>query len=283
MNYLEFNFNCEPSQGWQQDLFIHELSNIGFDTFEQTDEGFKAYIPESNFNPLELETLLLNLDSDLRVNYQLSTIGAQNWNALWESNFQPIFIKDKVCVRATFHKSHPDYPIEIVIDPKMAFGTGHHQTTSLMMEYILEENFENKTVLDMGCGTGILGILAANLLAKNIVSMDNDPTCIESSKENQQLNKIVNMDVREGSVNAIPDLQFQIILANINRNILLEHLSYYSRAIEQGGELFLSGFYQGEDLELLKKEAIAYGFEFVDFKTLDNWVAAKFKFKKENI
>ncbi|HUH18630.1 50S ribosomal protein L11 methyltransferase [Albibacterium sp.] len=282
MKYLEFDFNCNPSQGWQQDLLIDRLGDTGFDTFEQTEEGFKAYIPEPNFNPIDLETVLLNLDSDFQVSYKLSSIAPQNWNTLWESNFQPIFIKDQVYVRATFHDVRPDYPIEILIDPKMAFGTGHHQTTSLMMEYILEESLEGKSILDIGCGTGILGILASKLLAKNIVSIDNDSICVESSKENKQLNNISNMKVLEGSVSAIPNQHFDVILANINRNILLEHLYYYSQAMVPGGNLFLSGFYQGEDLDLLEKEASKYGFEFLGYKTRDNWVAAKFIFNKEN-
>ena len=282
MKYLEFDFNCNPSQGWQQDLLIDRLGDTGFDTFEQTEEGFKAYIPEPNFNPIDLETVLLNLDSDFQVSYKLSSIAPQNWNTLWESNFQPIFIKDQVYVRATFHDVRPDYPIEILIDPKMAFGTGHHQTTSLMMEYILEESLEGKSILDIGCGTGILGILASKLLAKNIVSIDNDSICVESSKENKQLNNISNMEVLEGSVSAIPNQHFDVILANINRNILLEHLYYYSQAMVPGGNLFLSGFYQGEDLDLLEKEASKYGFEFLGYKTRDNWVAAKFIFNKEN-
>ena len=277
MNYLEVDFVCSPANGWQQDLFISELGNIGFDTFEATDTGFKGYIPEPNFSPVGLETLLLQLDHDFSVIYTVMTIQPQNWNMLWESNFQPIYIKDQVCVRATFHEPNPDYPLEILIDPKMAFGTGHHQTTSLMMEYILEEDFKGKSVLDIGCGTGILGILASKLLAASVVSIDNDPVCVESSKENMQLNTITNMHVLEGSFDAIPDNKFDVILANINRNILLEHLFYYSKAIAEGGKLFLSGFYEGEDLQLLIKEATNHGLNFLEHKTRDNWVAAKFQ------
>src|SRR5690606_37646352 len=178
----------------------------------------------ASFIPVELEALLLDLDRDFSVSYTAAIIQPQNWNALWESNFQPIHINDEVCVRATFHEPNPDYPLEILIDPKMAFGTGHHQTTSLMMEYILEEDLDGKSVLDVGCGTGILGILASKLLARRVVSIDNDPVCVESSKENMQLNNITNMDVLEGSFDAIPNDKFEIVLTNINRNILLEHL-----------------------------------------------------------
>src|SRR5690606_17540736 len=211
MKYLEFDFNCNPSQGWQQDLLIDRLGDTGFDTFEQTEEGFKAYIPEPNFNPIDLETVLLNLDSDFQVSYKLSSIAPQNWNALWESNFQPIFIRDQVCVRASFHGDRPDYPIQILIDPKMAFGTGHHQTTSLMMEYMLEDDIEEKILLNIGCGTEILGILASKLLAKKIVCIDNDPICVESTKENKQLNNISNIEVLEGSASVIPHQNFDVI------------------------------------------------------------------------
>ena len=149
MKYLELNFLCQPAGEWQQDVLIAQLASIGFDTFESTSGGFKAFIPEPNFNPVELETLLLSQDPAFKVDYTTEAIDSQNWNALWESNFQPIFIKDKVCVRATFHARFPEYPIEILIDPKMAFGTGHHQTTSLVMEYLLDESLKGKKVLDM--------------------------------------------------------------------------------------------------------------------------------------
>ncbi|WP_118196088.1 50S ribosomal protein L11 methyltransferase [Albibacterium indicum] len=282
MNYLEFNFICKPSNDWQQDLFINELANIGFDTFESTETGFKAYTAEANFNPVELETLLLGLEGDFDVHYEMATIGHQNWNELWESNFQPIVIRDQVYVRATFHEKAANFPYEIVIDPKMAFGTGHHQTTSLMMECLLEEDVKDKFVLDMGCGTGILSILAAKLLAREVVSIDNDPVCVESANENLQLNNVLNMSVLEGSSETIPMQSFDIILANINRNVLLEQLEYYADRIAKGGSLFLSGFYKGEDLEMLKMAASKQGFSFLGHKEKEDWVAAKFIFEKEN-
>ena len=280
MKYLELNFLCQPAGEWHQDVLIDQLAAIGFDTFENTDGGFKAFIPEPNFNPIELETLLLAQDPEFKVDYRTRAIDAQNWNALWESNFQPIFIKDKVCVRATFHSPFPEYPLEILIDPKMAFGTGHHQTTSLVMEYLLEEALKGKNVLDMGCGTGILGILASKLSADIITCIDNDPVCVLSARENQQLNGVEEMMVYEGSVEAIPSGEYDVILANINRNILLDHLTHYAQHIVAGGLLILSGFYTGEDLDLLKEEAERCGFVFVGYKSLDNWAAAKFIFNK---
>ena len=280
MKYLELNFLCQPAGEWQQDVLIDQLASIGFDTFESTSGGFKAFIPEPNFNPVELETLLLSQDPAFKVDYNTEAIDSQNWNALWESNFQPIFIKDKVCVRATFHARFPEYPIEILIDPKMAFGTGHHQTTSLVMEYLLDESINGKKVLDMGCGTGILGILASKLSAGTIMCIDNDPVCVSSARENQELNGVDDMAVLEGSVEVIPADKYEMILANINRNILLDHLTHYAQHIVHGGELILSGFYVGEDLDLLKTEAERCGFAYVNFKSLDNWAAAKFIFNK---
>ena len=280
MKYLELNFVCQPAGEWHQDVLIDQLAAIGFDTFENTVEGFKAFIPEPNFNLIELETLLLAQDPGFKVAYDTQAIDAQNWNALWESNFQPIFIKDKVCVRATFHSPFPEYPIEILIDPKMAFGTGHHQTTSLVMEYLLEEILNGKNVLDMGCGTGILGLLASKLSAAAVMCIDNDPVCVLSARENQQLNGVKDMEVREGSVEAIPSVEYDIILANINRNILLDHLTHYAQRVAKEGLLVLSGFYEGEDLSKLKEEAKRCGFDFVSYKSLNNWAAAKFIFNK---
>lgn len=277
MNYIELEFTCKRIQDWQQDLLINDLAEIGFDTFEDTDKGFNAFIPEPNFDFSSLETLLLQLPEEVDISYQVKNIAHQNWNKIWEENFQPLTIGEKCYVRATFHESKAkEYPIEIVVDPKMAFGTGHHQTTSLMMEYLLEEDLKGKRVLDMGCGTGILGILSLKRGAEFVVAIDNDPVCCESTLENSKLNKVDSLSVLLGDSNVIPKQKFNLIIANINRNILLEQVSDYSSALPTGGVLLLSGFYEGEDLEILKAKAESEGFQFLSYKARDRWVAARF-------
>ncbi len=277
MNYIRLEFTCKTIQDWQQDLLINDLAEIGFDTFEDTDEGFNAFIPAPNFDLSALETLLLQLPEEVDISYQVKNIAEQNWNKVWEENFQPLTIGDRCYVRATFHESKVnEYPIEIVVDPKMAFGTGHHQTTSLMMEYVLEEDLDKKRVLDMGCGTGILGILSLKLGAEFVVAIDNDPVCCESALENSKLNKVDKISVLLGDSKVIPKEKFDIVIANINRNILLDQVSDYSNALTNGGVLLISGFYEGEDLEILKTNAESAGFQFLDNKTRDRWVAARF-------
>lgn len=277
MNYIEVAFTCQRIEGWQQDLLINDLAAEGYDTFEETDGGFNAFIPEPNFNPAVLETLLLQLSEDIQLTYEVINVAHQNWNKIWEDNFQPLTVGDACYVRATFHESKADdYRVEIVIDPKMAFGTGHHQTTSLMMEFLLEEEFEGKKVLDMGCGTGILGILALKLGAESVLAIDNDPVCCESSLENAKLNQVEALTVICGDKQSIPNQTYATVIANINRNILLDQLPSYAQAIEKGGTLFMSGFYEGEDLEMLKTKANSLGLEYVNCKIRDRWTAAKF-------
>jgi ribosomal protein L11 methyltransferase len=277
MNYIEIEFTCKRIQDWQQDLLINDLAEIGFDTFEDTDKGFNAFIPEPNFDFSSLETLLLQLPEEVDISYQVKNIAYQNWNKVWEENFQPLTIGEKCYVRATFHESkEKEYPIEIVVDPKMAFGTGHHQTTSLMMEYLLEEDLKGKRVLDMGCGTGILGILSLKRGAEFVVALDNDPVCCESTLENSKLNKVEDLSVLLGDSKVIPRHKFNLIIANINRNILLEQIPDYSSTLTTGGVLLLSGFYEGDDLEILKTKAESEGFQFLSHKVRDRWVAARF-------
>lgn len=261
---------------WQKDLLVSDLADIGFDTFEDTESGFAAYIPAANLDLQALETLMLNLNAGLEVDYKVQEIENQNWNKLWESNFNPIEVGGQCYVRATFHESKPDFPYEIIIDPKMSFGTGHHQTTSMMLQYILENDFEGKHVLDMGCGTGILAILASKKGAKAVLAVDYDEICVESVAENNGLNQVGNIEAICGSFEVLKDRLFDTILANINRNILLEQLPQYALSINKNGELYLSGFYEQEDLAMLLDAAESLGFEFISKKVLNNWCAAKF-------
>lgn len=255
---------------------MQELADIGFDTFEPLNEGFAGYIAAEQLDLPALEALLIRQPSGFEVSYTHQEIEPRNWNELWERNFEPVAIADQCYVRATFHAPQPSYPYEIVIDPKMAFGTGHHQTTSLMMRYMLETAFEGKNVLDMGCGTGILAILASKLGAAHIVAIDNDPICVASVEENTTLNLVENVVAKCGTADLLDNMKFDIILANINRNVLLDQLKDYAQCLEERGELYLSGFYKNSDLEVLKISGMKYALSYEGNKELDGWAAARF-------
>lgn len=276
MKYTAVNFTSTDIQDWQKDLLIAELGDIGFDTFEDNEGGFAAYIPSSNLDIQSLETLLLGHVSGYQLDYVVNEVEDQNWNRLWESNFNPILVDDLCYVRATFHESRPDYKFEIIIDPKMSFGTGHHQTTSMMISFILANDFVDKRVLDMGCGTGILAILASKKGAITLLAVDYDPICVESVEENKALNGIHNIESCLGSKEVIEGEEFDTILANINRNILLDQIDIYKSVLRPQGELYLSGFYDGEDFDILKNKCETVGLFFHEKKMLDNWCAAKF-------
>ena len=276
MNYYELLFTTSPVEDYQQDLLINELAEIGFDTFEMTNGGFKAYIPSDTLNQHSLDAVLAVYKDMFPFSHEINIIEQQNWNQVWESNFEPIQIKDQVFVRATFHEPRPEFKYEIVIDPKMAFGTGHHETTSMMMDLMLETDFNGKKVLDMGCGTGILAILANKLGAAEITAIDYDPICYESTIENSQLNSCDNIIAICGSKEAIPVEQFDTILANINRNILLDQMARYAEVLKSGGEIYFSGFYETPDLEIIALEAAKYALKYISHKKTKEWVAARF-------
>lgn len=278
MVYSELLFSLSSSEEFHKDLLIDALSGIGFDTFEDADQGFKAYIPLANLDEVKVNGLKDVFSSMFSFTYTLNSIPHQNWNEVWESNFEPLQVAGRCYIRATFHEAHPEFEFEIIIDPKMAFGTGHHQTTALMMEFMLEEDFEGKNVLDMGCGTGILAILASKSGAKEIVAIDYDEICYESTIENSELNGITNIIPLCGSKEVIPSRKFDVILANINRNILLDQLDDYAEVSAADSDLFLSGFYQDPDLTIIREKCESIGFRYLDHKVLNDWVAAKFKF-----
>lgn len=276
MKYSSVIFTSSNMEDWQKDLLIDSLGRIGYDTFEDTDKGFAAYIPTVNLDIQVLETMLLSNAEGFDVLYEVEDIEEQNWNSLWESNFQAITVDGLCYVRATFHEPRVDLPYEIVIDPKMSFGTGHHQTTSMMLSYILENDFKGKDVLDMGCGTGILAVLVAKRGAHTVLAVDYDDICVASVEENKVLNNVMMIESKFGSIEVIHGRSFDVILANINRNILIEQLDEYAVVLRDNGELYMSGFYEHTDLEILKDKASSLGFIYQNHKVLDKWCSAKF-------
>jgi ribosomal protein L11 methyltransferase len=276
MNYYELLFTIMSPEDHHRDLLIDELAGLGFDTFEETDMGFKAYIPSEDFDKGQVDGVLDLYSNTISFSYEVNLIPQKNWNEVWESNFNPIKVGDQIYVRATFHEAKPEFPYEIVIDPKMAFGTGHHDTTCLMMSSMLEADMKSKSVLDMGCGTGILAILASKLGAAQLTAIDYDMLCYKSTFENTALNQVKGVHIICGSKDDIPNEEYDVILANINRNILTDQMDRYSEVLKPGGEIYFSGFYEHNDLDIIKEEAQQQGLSYVSHKTANHWVAAKF-------
>jgi len=276
MQYIQVVFSFDAIETYQQDLLISDLAEIGFNTFEDTDSGFAAFIDAVLFSEQNLVEMIKESDPDLSYSYAVTEIAGENWNEEWEKNFEPLIISDLCYVRATFHEPKPQYTYEIVIDPKMAFGTGHHQTTTMMMEYILSNDVKNTTVLDMGCGTGILAILASMKGATTLVAIDNDEVCYESTKENSTLNNIENIKAICGGKEVIPNLNYDVILANINRNILLDQIPVYAEVLKNSGHIFFSGFYESPDLEMIKSTCETLNIKYQSHKKNGEWVAAHF-------
>jgi ribosomal protein L11 methyltransferase len=277
MQYIQVTFSFVSIEEYQQDLLISGLADIGFNTFEDTENGFSAFIDFDSYSQANLTEALLQFEGDFEYAYTVTEIAAENWNEEWEKNFEPLVISDSCYVRATFHEDQPQYEYQIVIDPKMAFGTGHHQTTTMMMQYILEAPVSGASILDMGCGTGILAILAAKRGATELVAIDNDEVCYLSAIENAALNEIINLTVLCGGKEVIPAVKFDVILANINRNILLDQIPVYAEVLKEGGEIYYSGFYESPDLQLIKEACSAVNMHYIDHKKIGDWVAARFK------
>lgn len=279
MKYIQVTFSFKAIEEYQQDLLIAELADIGFNTFEDAEEGFVAFVDFNTFDEDQLRNVLERFEGQFQYSYVVSEIEGKNWNEEWEKNFEPLIIDEQCYVRATFHKAKPQYKYEIIIDPKMAFGTGHHQTTTMMMQYILATDVKNKEILDMGCGTAILAILAAKKGASKLLAIDNDEVCYQSSIENAALNGIDNLVAICGGKEVIPAAEFDIILANINRNILLDQIPVYANVLKPGGKIFFSGFYESPDLEMIKNACETFGISYVDHKKIGEWVAACFRKK----
>ena len=274
MDYIEVTFKTEHDYPLT-DILIAELSEIGFESFEENENFLKAYIPAEAYDNEKIKSIHILQSAQNKISFTKKRIKEQNWNEVWESNFQPVTIGNDVYVRAPFHKKAKDVKYEIIIEPKMSFGTAHHDTTSLMIEQMLDEKIEGKSVLDMGCGTGILSILAEILGASDVVAIDNDEWAYNNALENRRKNKCRKIDVRLGDAGALKDEMFDVILANINRNILLEDMKVYSGHLNDKGILLLSGFLI-EDVELLKDEAKKTGLIFSSMMMKDEWIALRF-------
>lgn len=276
MDYIKVGFSFLLIEEYQKDLLIADLAEVGFETFEDTQKGFDAFVQKRLFDLNQLKMVLTNANG-LKFDYFIEEIETENWNVVWERNFNPLIINNECYVRATFHEPKPYYAYEIVIDPKMAFGTGHHQTTALMMQYILETDCLNRLVLDMGAGTAILGILAAQKGAKEIIAIDDDEICCQSAIENAKLNKTNNLISLCGNKQAIPDTKFDIILANINRNVLLDQIPRYAEVLNTNGDIFFSGFFENPDLQLIQSCCRQRGLTYINHKKNGEWVAVRFK------
>lgn len=273
-SYTEYKFTVEPKNP-ATEILIAELAEIGFDTFEETETGMFAYIPtpQDKKDILEEVNILDSIVFD--ISYQKKIIEQQNWNEQWEKDFKPIEIDDRCNIRASFHpKKEVDF--DIVINPKMSFGTGHHATTHLMLDFILKEDLTDKKVLDMGCGTGVLAILASMKNAKHVDAIDIDIWSVENARENIALNNCKNISVYEGDVELLKSEteKYDVIFANINRNILLEDMQAYAGRLTNRGTLLLSGFYEA-DLPLIKQEAKKYDLNYDSHCVRNDWTALK--------
>lgn len=245
--YLEFNFKINPLQPWNE-ILMAELIEIGFDSFTEEYDGILGYIQKDILNEDELRNVQLFQNPDVEISYSYEEMPNINWNEEWEKNFSPINVEDKVLIRAEFHEPNPSLH-EIVIQPKMSFGTGHHPTTHLMIQQMLDMDLENKKVLDMGCGTSVLAIFAKQKGAGRTVAIDIDEWSVENSKENAARNN-VELDIELGTAENLGKEKFDIILANINRNILISDIPTYVSVLEDGGKLLLSGlcFFDVDDI-----------------------------------
>ena len=277
MNYYELKIVLSPNTETNRDVLAALLAEIGFESFTESENGLDAYVSEKNYSEEAISGLISDIPLiDTEISYSANYVEAQDWNEEWEKNFfQPIIIDDKCVIHSSFHKDIPTLSYDIVIDPKMAFGTGHHETTSLMVSYLLQTELENKSFLDMGCGTAVLAILAKMRNSGRTLAIDNDEWAYQNSLENVQLNHTEEVEVLLGDAGLLGKEKFDIIFANINRNILLNDIHIYVSCLNPGGELYMSGFYT-EDLDIISEECKKNGLRLIDNKVKNNWTAARF-------
>ena len=270
--YIAYDFNVSPKEP-ATEMLIAQLGYVGFESFVEQDYGVTAYIQKQEWNSKILEDVFLLHSNEFNITFEHNEIAQTNWNEEWEKNFNPIQVDDLVSIRAPFH-TNPLLQFDIVIEPKMSFGTGHHETTHMMVQHLLALDLDTKKVLDMGCGTGILAIFAEMKGAKPIDAIDIDSWCYENSLENIQRNNCNHITVYEGDASLLKE-KYDVIIANINRNILLSDMKTYTDCLNENGVLLLSGFYK-EDIVIIEDEVTKHGLTFETMIQRNNWVALKY-------
>lgn len=277
MKYFEVTFSVNPCNETVTDILSALTAEIGFESFVECEGGMQAYVQQSLFDEDALKSIIADFPiPETEITYTITEPEDKDWNEEWEKNFfQPIVIEDRCVIHSTFHKDYPKAEYDIVINPQMAFGTGHHETTSSILGELLDADLKGKSVLDMGCGTSILAILASMRGADHVTAIDIDDWCVNNSKDNIALNNINNITVELGDASLLEGRKpFDVIIANINRNILLNDMAAYTACMHKGSEIYMSGFYV-QDIDAIRSKGESLGLKFVHYREKNNWVAVK--------
>lgn len=264
MDFITIKVDCTPEFAA---VLMAELFQLEFDSFQELDEGFEGSCEQSKFDKEAVDLVFSQYQG---ISYQIKEQEKINWNEEWEKNYDPIIVGDRCIVRASFHPARPEFEYEIVVTPKMSFGTGHHATTYQILDYQIDLDHEGKRVLDVGTGTGILAIMAEKRGAAYLAATDIDQWCIENSEENFALNEVSDVSLMKGQISELDESDFDIVIANINKNVLLDQIGDYSQRLVAGGKLILSGFYE-EDIPDLVDEASKHGLKKVTTTSRNNW------------
>ncbi len=271
-DYICYRFHCEPLQPLAE-ILISELADLAFESFVEKEDGFEAFLPAAEDCEAMVAKLLTRYKELGSVTFGKTYVPGQNWNAVWESDYQNVRVRDRCLVRAPFHPAEPHMETEVVIAPQMSFGTGHHATTYLMLDYLLDVDLQAMDVLDMGCGTGVLAIAALLRGAASAFAVDIEPHAVDNTLYNAALNGVQPL-VEKGAVELLKSKSFHLIFANINKNVLRADMSMYVASMQSGGILLLSGFFV-DDVNELRQHAEACGLIFAERRNKDEWAALK--------